>query len=275
MNLQKIKSYSLTIGWVVALFLVTFISSAADFPSRPNPPRLVNDLAGVFDQNQALTLERALVQFNDQTSTQVAVVTLSDLKGYDAGDYSFRLAEDWGIGQKGKNNGILILVKPKTRESNGQAFIAVGYGLEGVVPDAVARRIVDNEMIPHFKSNNYYDGVAAGVNVIMELTNGEYTADAYVQKTSGKAGIVAFIVVFIFIILISTMANKANRAKKSSIGGSLPFWMLLSMMGSGSSGRHSGSWGNFNSGRGSFGGGGGFGGFGGGGFGGGGAGGSW
>lgn len=275
MNLRKIKAYSVKVGLMITVLLVTFSSTAADFPKRPSPPRLVNDLAGVFEKSQTETLERALVQFNDQTSTQVAVVTLSDLKGYDAGDYSFRLAEEWGVGQKGKNNGILILIKPKTGDSNGQAYIAVGYGLEGVVPDAVARRIVDNEMIPHFKSNQYYDGVVAGVNVIMELSYGEYTADAYVQKTSGKAGIVAFIVVFIFIILISAMANKANKARRSSIGGSLPFWMLLSMMGSGSSGRHSGHWGNFNSGGGSFGGGGGFGGFGGGSFGGGGAGGSW
>ncbi len=275
MNLRKIKSFSYKIGLVIVTLLVTLSSKADDFPKHPSPPRLVNDFAGIFDQNQVQTLENTLVQFNNQTSTQVAVVTLSDLKGYDAGDYSFRLAEKWGVGQKGKNNGILILIKPKTRDSNGQAFIATGYGVEGAVPDAVARRIVDNEMIPHFKATKYFDGVAAGVNVIMELTYGEYTADAYVQKTSGKAGAVAFIVVFIFIILIFTMAGRANRVKNSSIGGSLPFWMLLSMMGSGSSGRHSGHWGNFNSGGGSFGGGGGFGGFGGGSFGGGGAGGSW
>ncbi|HLW06800.1 MAG TPA: TPM domain-containing protein [Marinilabiliaceae bacterium] len=275
MSLRKIKSFSYKIGLVIVTLLVTLSSKADDFPKRPSPPRLVNDFAGIFDQNQVQTLENTLVQFNNQTSTQVAVVTLSDLKGYDAGDYSFQLAEKWGVGQKGKNNGILILIKPKTKDSNGQAFIATGYGVEGAVPDAVARRIVDNEMIPHFKANKYYDGVVAGVNVIMELTYGEYTADAYVQKTSGKAGAVAFIVVFIFIILIFTMAGRANRVKNSSIGGSLPFWMLLSMMGSGSSGRHSGHWGNFNSGGGSFGGGGGFGGFGGGSFGGGGAGGSW
>lgn len=275
MSLRKIKSFSYKIGLVIVTLLVTLSSKADDFPKRPSPPRLVNDFACIFDQNQVQTLENTLVQFNNQTSTQVAVVTLSDLKGYDAGDYSFQLAEKWGVGQKGKNNGILILIKPKTKDSNGQAFIATGYGVEGAVPDAVARRIVDNEMIPHFKANKYYDGVVAGVNVIMELTYGEYTADAYVQKTSGKAGAVAFIVVFIFIILIFTMAGRANRIKNSSIGGSLPFWMLLSMMGSGSSGRHSGHWGNFNSGGGSFGGGGGFGGFGGGSFGGGGAGGSW
>ena len=109
MNLRKIKTYSFKVGLTVAVLLVPFLSNAADFPKRPNPPRLVNDLAGVFDKNQVETLERTLVKFNDQTSTQVAVVTLSDLKGYDAGDYSFRMAEDWGVGQKGKNNGILIL----------------------------------------------------------------------------------------------------------------------------------------------------------------------
>ena len=277
MNLLKIKSHSIRFGLLIAILFITFPSRADDFPNKSNPPRLVNDLAGVFDKNQAEALERALVQFNDETSTQVAVVTLSDLKGYDAGDYTFRLAEKWGVGQKGKNNGILILIKPKTSDSKGQAFIATGYGVEGAVPDAVARRIVDNEMIPHFKSNQYFEGVVAGVNVIMELTRGEYTADAYVKKTSGKVGTAAFILILIFIIFIFTMAGRANRAKNSSIGGSLPFWMLLSMMGSGSSGRHSGQWGNFNSGGGSFrgGGGGGFGGFGGGGFGGGGAGGSW
>lgn len=275
MNFLKIKTLSVKIGLTVALVLLTFSSRADNFPDRPTPPRLVNDMAGVFDQNQAEAMERTLVQFSNETSTQVAVVTLSDLKGYDAGDYSFRLAEKWGIGQKGKNNGILILVKPKTKDSKGQAFIATGYGVEGAVPDAIARRIVENEMIPQFKTNNYYAGVNAGVKVIMELTRGEYTADAYVQKTSGSPGISGFIMVFIFIVLFFAISRRAKKTNNSSIGRNLPFWILLSMLGS--SGRHSGSWGNFNSGGGSFGrgGGGGFGGFGGGSFGGGGAGGSW
>lgn len=275
MNLQKIKAHDFKIAFLVAALLITLSSSADNLPERPNPPRLVNDMAGVFDQNQAEAMERSLVQFSNETSTQVAVVTLPDLEGYDAGDYTFRLAEKWGIGQKGKNNGILILVKPKTQDSRGQAFIATGYGVEGAVPDAIARRIVENEMIPQFKSNNYYAGINAGVQVIMELTRGEYTAETYVKNTSGNPGISGFIMVFIFIVLFSAIASKAKKANNSSIGRNLPFWMLLTMLGS--SGRHSGSWGNFNSGGGSFGSGrgGGFGGFGGGSFGGGGAGGSW
>ena len=274
MNFRKIKAPVFKMALVVAALLITISSDAQNLPERPNPPRLVNDMAGMFDPSQAEAMERALVQFSNETSTQVAVVTLTDLEGYDAGDYTFRLAEKWGVGQKGKNNGILILVKPKTNDSKGQAFIATGYGVEGAVPDAIARRIVENEMIPQFKSNNYYAGVNAGINVIMELTRGEYTADEYAQKTSGSPGISGFIMVFIFIVLFFAISRRAQKTNKSSIGRNLPFWMLLSMLGS--SGRHSGSWGNFNSGGGSFGGGGGgFGGFGGGSFGGGGAGGSW
>ncbi len=275
MNLQKIKSSSHKIGLVAVALLITFSSKADNLPERPTPPRIVNDFAGIFDQGQAEEMERSLVQFNNETSTQVAVVTIPDLEGYDAGDYTFRLAEKWGVGQKGKNNGILILVKPKTTDSKGHAFIATGYGVEGAVPDAIAKRIVENEMIPQFKNNDYYGGVNAGVKVIMELTRGEYTADEYVQKNSGKTGGSVFIVFIIIFIIIFTMARKAKNTNNSSIGRSLPFWMLMSMLGS--SGRHSGSWGNFNSGGGSFGGGGGggFSGFGGGSFGGGGAGGSW
>lgn len=270
---QKIYSYK---SFFLLLFLLFSWSIQADtFPSRPNPPRLVNDFAGVFNSSQLDNLERALVQFNNETSTQVAVVTVSDLNGYAASDFTFRLAERWGVGQKGKNNGILILIKPKTSTSNGQAFIATGYGLEGAVPDAAARRIVQNEMIPHFKLNNYFDGVVAGINVIMQLTHGEYTADAYVQKTSGGSAAAAFFVILIIFIVAFVITNRANKAKNSSIGSDLPFWLLLSMLSSGSSRRHTGHWGNFNSGGGSFRGGGGFGGFGGGSFGGGGAGGSW
>ncbi len=275
MNLKKIKAPDFKIALVVAALLITFSSSADNLPERPNPPRLVNDMAGMFDPSQAEAMERSLVQFSNETSTQVAVVTLTDLEGYDAGDYTFRLAEKWGVGQKGKNNGILILVKPKTQDSRGQAFIATGYGIEGAVPDAIARRIVENEMIPQFKSNNYYAGINAGIKVIMELTRGEYTAETYAKKTSGKSGGSVFFVIFIFAVIIISITRRAQKTNNSSIGRNLPFWMLLTMLGS--SGRHSGSWGNFNSGGGSFGGGGGggFGGFGGGSFGGGGAGGSW
>jgi len=252
--------------------LFTFVFSVSgQIPERPNPPRLVNDFAGILSKDEYNKLENSLEQFARQTSTQIVVVTVPDLQGYDRADYTFQLGEKWGVGQQGKDNGLVILVKPKTGESSGQVFVATGYGLEAVLPDAIVNRdIVDNEMIPRFKQNDYYGGLAAGINVIMDITRGEYTAEQYREKTeaSGAAGIPFILFFFILIFLIF---GRSRRRRFYSPGRSLPFWIALGMM-SGGSHRSTGSFGNFSSGSGNFGG---FGGFGGGSFGGGGAGGSW
>ncbi len=260
--------------YAIVLFFLSLVGStfAQTFPEQPKQPRLVNDFSGVLDEVSLNQLEHGLVQFSNETSTQIAIITVDNLSGYAISDYAFRLAEKWGIGQKGKNNGILILVKPKKGNEKGEAFIAVGYGLEGVVPDAVARRIVQNEMIPKFRNNDYASGLLTGVGVLKDLTRGEYTADNYIKKTEGNSGFATvFFLLFIFMVIFISI--KGKKTQSSSLGHSLPFWVLMSMLGSGSS--HSGSWDSFSSGSGGFGGGGGFGGFGGGGFGGGGAGGSW
>jgi uncharacterized protein len=257
------------------IFLALIILSATiysqDFPEKPVPPRLVSDYTGTLNSEEISALEKRLVGFSDSTSTQIAIVIIPDLKGYDKGDYAVRLAQSWGIGQKGTNNGVLILVKPKTSASNGEAFIATGYGVEGAVPDLICGDIVDNEMIPAFRMNDYYGGLVSATTVIMSLVKGEYSANDYSNMSkSGKnnvAPIILMIVFFVIMMIGSSGRNKHNSISKSG----LPFWVLLGMMNS--SGRsHSGSWGGFSSGGG---GGGGFGGFGGGGFGGGGAGGSW
>ena len=244
-------------------------------PERPNPPRLVNDLAGLLSPEQIQTLENDLVEFYNLTSTQIAVVVTPDLGGTSIDDFAFKLGEKWGVGHQGRNNGIVMIIKPKTRDSKGEAFVATGYGLEGVVPDVVARRIVDHEMIPHFRSNDYASGIAAGVGTLKQLTQGEFTAEGYLKKTKSNAtGIGGGAGIFI-ILLIIFIISKVGSARKSAIGHDLPFWVALSMLGS--AGRsNSGSWGSFSSGSGGFGSsGGGFGGFGGGSFGGGGSGGSW
>ncbi len=157
---------------VVALYFGLTLT-AFGIPSRPNPPTLVTDLADVFSANEEEYLERKLVDFFASTSNQIAVVTVSDLEGYDISDLAFRIGADWGIGSEKFDNGILILLKPKTADSNGQAFIAVGYGLEGVVPDITAKQIVENEMIPRFKEGNMFAGIDNAANVLIELAKGE------------------------------------------------------------------------------------------------------
>ena len=96
------------------LLLAAFVVRAADeFPLRPDPPHLVNDFSGILSTSQVSALEHKLDLFNQRTSTQIAIVIVKDLFGHEKGEYAFQLAEKWGIGQKGKNNGILVLVKPK------------------------------------------------------------------------------------------------------------------------------------------------------------------
>jgi uncharacterized protein len=262
------------------LFLAIFAVSvfAQDIPERPNPPRLVNDLANVLSDQEEQMLENELVQFNDQTSTQICIVTLPSLNGQEISELSFQIGEKWGVGQKGKNNGVVVVFKPKTANEKGAVFVAVGYGLEPVIPDAIANReVVDHAMIPHFRENDIYGGLLEGSKVLMGLASGEFTAADYQKKVGGKkdkdkGGSAFFIIILVFIIIISIF--RGGRGGHYNSGGSLPFWLAMGLL---SSNRGSGSWGGFSGGSGGFGGGGGgsFGGFGGGSFGGGGAGGSW
>lgn len=261
---------------LLLLSAFSFSVFAQDIPDKPNPPRLVNDLANVLSEQEKQQLEYDLVKFNDETSTQIAILTVSSLNGYEIADFSTRVFNKWQIGQAGKNNGILIVFKPKTASSKGAVFVVTGYGLEGILPDAVINRnVVDYEMIPHFKEGDIYGGLYAGSKVIKELAAKEYTAEAYQKKTGGnqkteKGGGGFILVILIIIVLVSIF--KGGRGGGYNSRGSLPFWLAIGLLNSGS-GR--GSWGGFSGGSGGFGGGGGFGGFGGGMSGGGGAGGSW
>jgi uncharacterized protein len=251
------------------LFLPLSLGAQTLIP-RPEPPRLVNDIAGVLSSSELQALENKLVAFNDSTSNQIAVVIVNDLQGYDKSEFAYKVAKDWGVGQSDFNNGLLVLVKTKSDQSLGQIFIATGYGLEGAIPDLACADIIDREIIPHLRENDYYGGLDAGTDVLMSLASGEYNYDTYAGGgSSGSFPAIIFIIIIIAVIIMASAGNSNNKHIKKSGTSNLPLWLLLSMMGGGKS--HGGSWGGFSGG----GGGGGFGGFGGGGFGGGGAGGSW
>ncbi len=263
--------YLLTVS--ILLFTVSINKGfTQSIPDRPVPPRLVNDFAKMLDSDEANLLESKLVAFNDSTSTQIAIVTVPSLQGYDKADFAQQLAEKWGIGRKGLNNGVLILVKPKTADSNGQVQIVTGYGLEGAIPDITCAEIVDREIIPSFKNGDYYEGLDKATSTLISLARGEFSAAEYGSraKKGTESHLPIGLIIFIVIIIVSVISrNSGNSNNKHISTGGLPFWMLMGMM---NSGRGSGgSWGGGSSG----GGGGGFGGFGGGSFGGGGAGGSW
>ena len=253
------------------------IQAQSDIPTRPVPERLVNDLTQTLNGSQLNQLERKLAQFSNRTSNQILVFITNDLQGYDVVEYGDLIGEKWGVGQEDFNNGIVVLVKPKTAGERGQVRISVGYGLDGAIPDAITNRIIDHEMIPSFKQNDYYSGIEKSTNVLMSLAEGEFSSDEYAQKTeSSPFGLLVPVIAILFFVIVSRLGGRGGQTYGRR-GGSLPLltmFFLGSAMGRGS---HHGSWGNFSGGSGGFGGGGGggFGGFGGGGFGGGGASGSW
>lgn len=244
-------------------------AQAQDIPPRPNPPRLVNDLAGVLLGNEAETLEHKLRAYNDSTSTQIAIVTLNTIGEYESSDVALKILRDWGIGTKDKNNGILILAVIQDRKVR----IEVGYGLEGVVPDAIANRIIDEELKPNFREQHYFQGFDEATDKIIAAAAGEYKATPG-RGGRGKGSNALFMGIFVIIIILLFLRNRGGGggttiSRRGSGGWLGPVGGLGGLGGFGGfGGGSSGGWGGG-------GGGGGFGGFGGGSGGGGGASGNW
>lgn len=253
-----------TISFLTLLLFFTQLKAQEDcFPKKGN--KLVYDNTNTLTPNQVNQLNYKLVNYANSTSTQIVVVIVDDLCGEDPAMYATKLGHKWGVGQGDKDNGAVIMVKPTGGSGQRKVYIATGYGLEGIIPDAIAKRIVENEMIPHFKNGDIYGGIDAAATVIMELASGEYPPEEYVKKSEGSPLPYFFLILF---IIFFSFISRIGRTRKYARTNHMSFWMAMMLMNS-SMNRHSGHYGNFTSGGGSFGG------FGGGGFGGGGAGGSW
>lgn len=251
------------------LFLILSLPyglEAKEIPPRPNPPKLVNDFAGVLNRAEANDLERRLVAYSDSTSTQMAIVIENSLEGDDVFEYSFRLAEAWGIGTAGNDNGLLIYISIEDRK----LFIHVGPGLQGVITDAMTNSVIESVIKPNFRDQKYYNGLFRATNALQQMAVGEF------KNTNPRGGkrstgfpieILLFLGALIFIVWVNQRGNNDDDDDGGGYyrGGRYDYNRRN---------RRGGGWIFF---PGSFGGGGsgGFGGFGGGGFDGGGAGGSW
>ncbi len=239
-------------------------------PDPPNPPRLVNDFARLLSPEQVQYLERKLVAYNDSTSNQIAIVTVTDLHDYAAVDYAVALGRKWGIGGKQFNNGIIILVSTGGGEGRRDAFIAPGYGLEGAIPDITANTILNTELVPNLRAENYYAAFDRTTDALIRAAAGEYKApEGYrKQKRGGGLSFGKLIIALIIFFVILSMFGGGNRgggymSRRGYRGLGGPVIFPTGGLGGGGGGWSGG------------GGGGGFGGFGGGSFGGGGAGGNW
>jgi uncharacterized protein len=245
------------------LSLSTLLLWAQDIPEPMSPKRLVNDYVGMLNGTERETLEQKLRAYNDSTSTQITVVVVKSTLPYPPGDYAFELGRRWGVGQKDKDNGVVLLWATDDRK----IFIATGRGMEGALPDAIAKRIISTVISPEFKQQMYYRGLDRGTDEIIKYAAGEYKSDGTEGGDGEMSGavIVFLIIFFIIVIIIISRANRGGGGGMRNRGGG--WYPYTTYTGWGSS---SGNWGGSSGGGGSD-----FGGFGGGDFGGGGAGGDY
>jgi uncharacterized protein len=230
------------LSFLISLLLAAQTAFSLQIPEKPTGR--VSDYAGLLTNDQKVRLDAQLQRYEEATTNQIAVAIFKSLEGESLEDFSIRLAEKWKIGTR-KDNGVILIVFLDDRKIR----IEVGYGLEGSLTDATSSSIIRNDIAPHFRQGDYYYGIEAGVEKIIEATKGEYKAEPNdEQKGTGWKNLL--ILAFLFIILPFFGARIwAGRRRYYTVGSG----------GWGSGGNYSrggSSGGGFSGGGGSFGGGG-------------------
>jgi len=178
----------------------------------------VNDYANVLQSSQAQALETQLAQLERDTGHQVAVLTIPTLDGEDIEGFSIRVAESWKIGKKGHDNGAILVVAVKDRRLR----LEVGYGLEGVLPDAIAKRITADYIVPHFRQQDYAGGIVAGINAVDKVLRSEPLPEAARQKTQNRGSnrnSPIMIAITLAVLGLMAFANTGARRRNNMWGG--------------------------------------------------------
>ena len=218
--------------------LVCASVAAAAAPQFPKLTGRVVDAAGLLAPQTEAELTAQLAAHEQVTTNQVVVVTLPSLQGYDIADYGYQLGRHWAIGQKGKNNGVLLIVAPKERKMR----IEVGYGLEGVLTDAISRDIIERVIKPPFRQGNYEQGIRAGTTAILAALGGEYhpappPATARTRDDSTPVGAVFFGILAFLVMLMKALPRRAQGGKSrwvtAGVVGAVVgviFWLLTAVL---------------------------------------------
>jgi uncharacterized protein len=220
----------------------------------------VNDYAGVMSQDQVRSLESQLARFEQETGHQVAVLTIPTLDGEDIEGFSIRVAENWKIGKKGFDNGVILVVAVKDRRLR----LEVGYGLEGVLPDAIAKRITSDYIVPRFRSQDYAGGIIAGIDAVLKVIKKEPLPESTRKKGGNQGSDLNFftmLAVSFAVLGLMAFASITNRRRNNiwaTRGRHYPpvYWGGGGFGGGGFSGGGGSDSGGFSGGGGSFGGGG-------------------
>ncbi|MDE2091390.1 MAG: TPM domain-containing protein [Gammaproteobacteria bacterium] len=227
------------------------------FPALTGP---VVDEAHLLPADVFNSLSQKLAAYANSSGTQLVVVTIPTLNGYPIEYYGYQLGRHWGIGQKGKNNGALLIVDAGEKKMR----IEVGYGLEGTLTDAQSFNIINNIMAPRFKQGDFAAGISAGADAILSVLGDQQQADAQQQarNRSGTGFLMFIIILFALLPLIAAIFGRGGRGGPGSGGGGMGWlgWLALGMLsgglGRGGGGFGGGGFGGFSGGGGSFGGGG-------------------
>jgi uncharacterized protein len=244
------------------LFAAAIVGSglvlAAD-PLPPKPSHYVSDAAGVLSPQTVTALNSRLEAFERETSNQLIVAIFPKIPdGYAFEDFTQRTAEAWGVGQSKDDNGVVLFVFPNDRRTR----IEVGYGLEGALPDALAKRIIEDELVPAFRAGDFDTGIRRGVNAILQATRGEYRGsgrtNADVAEDANGSWLIFFLFVLVLLIIIAANRNAVRRGTLYGPRGRRTVWTppIGGGWSSGGGGSWSGGGGGFSGGGGSFGGGG-------------------
>src|SRR5213594_27151 len=244
----------------IRLFLAAFALWAINSPAAemipPKPDRYFNDYASVVSKEAADRFNEQLAQFERDTSDQVVVAVFPKMQSdSDIADYTQRVAQVWGVGQKDRRNGVVLFVFVADRKM----FIQVGYGLEGALPDITAFDITEYRIKPHFRNSDYEGGLATGIDLICKAIRGEYKGSgktvAERRGNTGAPSLLFFIIFVIVLIVISRVVRRlAGYGYSSGRGG--PIFLPVGGGGGGWSSGGGGGFSGFGGGGGSFGGGG-------------------
>ena len=202
--------------WLILLFLLPIFGLSAQELWCPEPTnRLVNDYSGMLTAEQQEALESRLVAFDDSTSNQILVIITPSLHGCEIMELGTRIGTTWGVGQKDLKNGLVILIKSKTEEEPyGDVALVPGYGLEGALPDAFCKHIIDDEMIGPLGEGDYYTALVQALDVIEPVCRGEYSYADY--KKEDRAALFALLGFMLLMVVILVLAHRYNKKHPGS-----------------------------------------------------------
>jgi uncharacterized protein len=254
---------------VACAFFALVLAAPSFAQTFPQLTSRVVDNANILDIQTEAEIEQKLIELENKTTSQLVVVTLPSLEGYEIEDYGYRLGRHWGIGQKDKNNGALLIVAPNER----RVRIEVGYGLEGTLTDALTSVVIHNAILPRFRAGDFPGGIKRGVDDLVQVLEGDTEYVARAEQASRAetedSDLIFQIIIWLFIafwiwrLLRLNSRGNIGRGRRSSAP-----WIIPTGMGTGGGFSRGGFGGGFGGGGGGFGGGGGS-------FGGGGSSGSW